>query len=78
MTKVIVPLTMARSGKELLVIAIEGGWGVRRRLTEMGLREGAKCKLMQSGAPGPRVVLVGNTRLALGYGMCQRVLVQEV
>ncbi|MBL7158461.1 MAG: ferrous iron transport protein A [Candidatus Omnitrophica bacterium] len=78
MTKAIMSLAMARSGKELLVIAIEGGWGARRRLTEMGLREGAHCKLIQSSTSGPRVVLAGNTRLALGYGMCQKILVQEI
>jgi len=78
MAKEIVPLSMARSKRELLVIAIEGGWGLRRRLAEMGLREGSKCRLIHSDTPGPRVLLIGNTRLAIGYGMCQKVLVQEV
>lgn len=77
MTKEIVPLTLVAPGKEVVLVSIEGGWGLRRRLMDMGLREGMKFKVLHFHRPGPCIILVGNTRLVLGYGMAYRVLVKE-
>jgi len=78
MANAVLPLTMILPGKEVILISIEGGWGLRRKLTDMGLNEGMKFKILHSHMPGPCIILVGNTRLVLGYGMAQRVLVGEV
>lgn len=77
MTKEIVPLTLVAPGKEVVLVSIEGGWGLRRRLTEMGLYEGMKFKVLHFHKPGPCIIVVGDTRLVLGYGMVHRVLVKE-
>ena len=76
MQNTILPLTIVPSGKELILVSIEGGWGLRRRLADMGLSEGMKFKVLHSHGTGPCVVLVGNTRLALGHGMAHKVLVK--
>ena len=52
--------------------------GLRRRLTDMGLNEGMRLKVLHFHRPGPCIILVGNTRLVLGYGMAHKILVQEV
>jgi len=73
----IMPLTIVPPGKEATLISIAGGMGLRTRLADMGLNEGVKIKVLHSHRPGPCVVLVGNTRLALGHGMAQKMLVKE-
>jgi len=77
MTKEVLPLTMVSPGKEVILISIEAGWGLRRRLIDMGLREGMRFKILHAHQPGPSIILVGDTRLVLGYGMAHKILVKE-
>ena len=77
MEKPILPLTMARINRDLVLVSIEGGWGLRRRLSDMGLAEGMKFRVLHIHRPGPCIVLAGNTRLVLGYGMAHRIMVKE-
>lgn len=53
------------------------GWGFEKRLADMGLTPGTKVTLV-SAAPfhGPLEILVRGSRLALGRGMAQRVVVE--
>ncbi len=69
-----IPLTMVKPGKEVTVIAIHGGRGIKARLASLGLIPGVKVKVLGIG-PGPLIVAVKDTRLALGYGMAQKILV---
>jgi len=73
----LLPLTMVAPGREVTLISIAGGRGLRARLTDMGLNEGIKFRVLHSHRPGPSIILIGNTRLVLGYGMAQKVLVKE-
>ena len=78
MKGVLLPLSLALPSKEVILVALHGGRGLRARLTDMGLNEGMKLKVLHSHRFGPCIVLVGNTRLVLGYGMAQKILVKEV
>lgn len=71
------PLTMAPLGKEVILMSITGGRGLRARLTDMGLNEGMTLRVLHAHRMGPCVVLVGKTRLVLGHGMAQRILVKD-
>ena len=53
------------------------GWGLERRLADMGLTPGTKVTVVKS-APlqGPLEVLVRGSRLALGRGMAERIYVE--
>jgi Fe2+ transport system protein FeoA len=53
------------------------GWGLERRLADMGLTPGTRVTVVKS-APfhGPFEVLVRGSRLALGRGMAARVFVE--
>ena len=73
----LLPLTMVVPGREVTLISIAGGRGLRARLTDMGLFEGMKLKVIHSHRPGPCIILVGGTRLILGHGMAQKILVKE-
>ena len=55
----------------------ERGWGFRKRLEDMGLTPGTKVIVVRS-APfsGPLEIHVRGSRLAIGRGMAQRILVE--
>lgn len=68
------PLTMAREGDRVRIVTLRGGAGLVRRLTEMGLNVGAEVTVAQQ--QGETLVLIrGDTRLGLGVGASQRVMV---
>ena len=71
------PLSLALAGKEMILVAIHGGRGLRARLNSMGLNEGMKLKVLHSHGHGSCIIQVGGTRLALGHGMAQKIMVKE-
>jgi ferrous iron transport protein A len=72
------PLSMADEGARLRVVALRGGGGLSRRLTEMGLNVGSVLTVHQRQAGGGLVVSRGETRYALGAGMAHKVMVERV
>ena len=70
-------LSLALPGKEVILFAIHGGRGLRARLNSMGLNEGMKLKVLHSHGHDPCIVQIGGTRLVLGHGMAQNILVKE-
>jgi len=71
------PLSLALAGKDVILVAIHGGRGLRARLNSMGLNEGMQLKVLHSYRRGPRIIQIGGTRLALGHGMAQKIMVKE-
>lgn len=72
------PLSLASVGEELKVIEITAGHGLRRRLAELGLTPGAPVTVISGCHPGPLLVDVRGSRLSLGFGVGQKILVKEV
>ena len=82
-----VPLTSLKDGDSGIITSIKvgsrggmgggRGWGLRKRLMDMGLTPGTRVTVVKS-APfrGPVEVLVRGSRLALGRGMAERVYVK--
>lgn len=71
------PLSMARSGEDVLCVRVEGGAGLERHMAAMGILPGAEMKIVSGGgSPGPVVVKVKATKYLIGRGMAQRVLVR--
>jgi len=68
------PLSMSSAGMRVRVVALAGGNGLDRRMTEMGLNVGAELKICQREGSGI-VVMRGETRFALGGGMAHRIMV---
>jgi ferrous iron transport protein A len=70
------PLSFATSGEIVTVRAIIGGANLRRRLSDMGLHQGASIRVLKNDAHGPLIVAVKeHGRLALGRGMAHHILV---
>ncbi len=68
------PLMMADEGAHVRVVALKGGSGLDRRMTEMGLNIGAELIVRQRQGGG-LVVMRGETRFALGGGMAHKIMV---
>jgi ferrous iron transport protein A len=64
------------AGKSARVIDVTGGMGMKNRLAAIGIYPGATVKVVKS-PPGPMIIEVSGTRLALGKGMAARIEVEE-
>ncbi len=73
----LMPLTMAAVGQRVLFVRAEGGYGLTRRLAEMGLTPGEVLEVINCGR-GPYIVSVRGGRLVLGRGMVHRIFVRPV
>ena len=71
------PLTMVLPGKEVTFFSFNGGRGMRTKLYNMGLIPGTKFRVLNNRAIGPLLVAVRGYKVALGYGMAAKILVQE-
>ena len=71
------PLSMATQGEVVQVVAVRAGWGLQRRLAEMGLNPGVQIRVMNSQRPGPVVIDVRGSRLALGQGVAHKIMVTQ-
>ena len=69
------PLTIVYPGQEVTFVEVNGGRGIRTRLAGMGLTPGVKLSILRTG-PGPIMVAVRDTRLALGHGMAHKIIVE--
>jgi ferrous iron transport protein A len=71
------PLTMISPGQSVKLVEIIAGRRLRHRLTELGLTPGVELTVMQDQG-GPMLVSVYDSRLALGRGMAQKILVNPL
>lgn len=72
-----IPLNAIGIGKSVEVSNLEGGEITCKKLMEMGMNTGSIIQIVKNDA-GALIVKVGETRLVLGRGMAQKVIVREV
>ncbi|NSW92723.1 MAG: ferrous iron transport protein A [Firmicutes bacterium] len=66
-----------RNAQSGTIVSIYGGIGMLRRLEALGIRVGGKItKKSALIGRGPVIIAVGNTEIAVGYGMASRILVE--
>jgi ferrous iron transport protein A len=70
-------LSMADEGNHVRIVALRGGAGLDRRMTEMGLNVGTELTVRQHQGGGV-VVSRGETRFALGSGMAHKIMVERL
>ena len=73
--KEIKPLSMIRSGKKVRLAGIEAGRSLNSRLSAMGLVRNVEITVVSNGHPGPFVIAVKRSRVVLGRGMAQKIMV---
>ncbi len=71
------PLSLARPGEIVSVESIAGGYGLQRKLSELGLYPGEVIRVVSSDR-GPVVVEVKGSRVGIGYGMAKRIMVKRI
>jgi ferrous iron transport protein A len=72
-------LTLAemRTGQTGTVVEVRGGHGLIRRLDALGIRPGRKVtKLSSTLFRGPITLRVNNSRVAVGFGMARKIIVE--
>ncbi len=70
------PLSMVESGRCVRLVSVQAGRGLSQRLAEMGFVPGVEIYVVNSGAPGPIVVVVKGSRLVVGRGMAHKIMVE--
>ena len=73
-----ISLAMVSPGKTVQVVGVRFGWGLQRKLADMGLTPGVTVRVLNNQIAGPVIIDLRGSRLALGRGMTQRVLVKEL
>jgi len=73
--KPLMPLSLAKEGEMLIVREIVGGKGIREKLISMGIRVGSKIEVISNPGVGRLIIASGDTRLALGRGIANKILV---
>ena len=64
-------------GMRAVVSELGGGRGFASRLAGMGITVGCQIEVLQNPAHGSLLVLVRDTRIALGRGVASKILVRE-
>jgi len=72
-----VPLTQLAPDEEGTVAMLRGGHGFMSRLATLGFTPGAQLTMVQNYGRGPLIVLVRETRIALGRGEAGHILVRR-
>ena len=64
-------------GQEGIIVSIQGGRTLRRRLSDMCIAPGAKIrKISESFLGGPVTIQIGHARTALGFGMAEKIMIE--
>ena len=61
------------------VVEVKGGWGLRQKLSELGILPGQLLTVSSSSAwRGPILVQIHSNEVALGRGVARKVMVEVV
>ncbi|MGD0553154.1 MAG: FeoA family protein [Sedimentisphaerales bacterium] len=69
------PLSEIEEGQTVNIIRIGGGRGLRVRLTALGLLPNTQVTVVHNGRSGPFVISVKNSKMALGRGIVDKIIV---
>jgi ferrous iron transport protein A len=69
-------LSRVNPGKEVTLKDINGGRVLRSRLYSMGLIPGVSLTVLNQGGSGPVMVCIRDSRLAIGRGMAEKIIVE--
>ncbi len=72
-----VPLSALRTGEEGVITELVGGHNLRSRMVSLGMTPGAPVVVLQNFGRGPLIVRVRDTRVALGRGEAEKIIVRR-
>ena len=71
------PLSTIRAGQIVKLAGIEAGRGLNSRLAAMGLLPNVEITVINNGHPGPFIISVKGSRMMLGRGMADKIMVSS-
>ncbi len=71
-------LSNAKVGESVRLVAVRGGTHIRRRLADLGLNTGMTVKIINGIESGPMILSVKDSRLAIGRGMAEKIIVERI
>lgn len=69
------PLSAVGVGETVKLVRVEAGRGLNNRLASMGLVPNVEITVVSSGRPGPFIISVKDSKMMLGRGMAQKIMV---
>ena len=69
-------LSAVRGGEVVRIRTLQGGHHFLSRLASLGFTPGARLRVVQNYGHGPIIVNVRDTRVALGRGEAEKILVE--
>ena len=69
------PLAIVQAGRRVRLIAVDAGHGLQSRLAALGLVPGVEIEVLRNSMHGPFLVEVRGSRIMLGRGMAQKIIV---
>lgn len=71
-------LSAVRGGESACIRGLAGGQAFLSRLAPLGFTPGARLRVIQNLGHGPLLVAVRDTRVALGRGEADKILVERL
>jgi len=69
------PLSMVKTGETVKLNKVNAGQGLKSRLASMGLLPNVEITVVRSGHPGPFVISVKDSKMMLGRGVANKIMV---
>lgn len=66
-----------KNGETVSVLFIHGGQAAHHRLFELGILPGERIIMFHNSGAGPLTVRVKGSKLSLGHGLAQKIIVRE-
>ena len=70
-----IPLSTVATGRKVRLVTVDAGQNLRSRLAAMGLVPNVEMVVVRNGHPGPFVINVKGSKVMLGRGMAQKIMV---
>ncbi len=72
------PLSLMQDGQKGIVMSLGGGQEFQSRIISMGIFPGCEIEVLKNGnrAKGPVLTAIGSSRIMVGHGMTQKILVE--
>ena len=76
-TKTLLPLSLLSEGETGIVVKLNGGRIFQEKMLSMGINQGSLVEVLTGASGHALLVLIGNTRLALGYGLAHKIEIEK-
>lgn len=73
-----IPLLNIKTGQKVKLIRVDAGEDLKSRLAALGMVPNVQITIINKGRPGPFVVSFKGSRIALGRGMTEKIMVRPI